>query len=779
MPGVYAAVILAASAAVFLSDLVHTSFGEYFSCVVLLLAPAVAAVSAFCRAGRTSGRQRRTWFFLALAAAAWAVGETIWSGVWYVSGRVPFPSAADAAFLLFPFAACIALQCYPTPDGCRGASRRALDAILVTASLMLVFWQTVIGEISRRPSENAFTFGLSIAYPVTDLLVLSLVVLTLARTRFNKRSLWLVAAGCAALATADSLFVYLSATKGYGLGAVDLVYVFAFVLLALAAAAPDDGRADGELTAGTGRRQAPASFWPYIPVVLATTVVLVLASSGQLPTAPQLALAAVIAGLLLSRQYLVLRSNHVLTQALASREAELLHQAFHDRLTGLANRALFQDRLGHALELHRRDLRPMAVVFLDLDDFKLINDTLGHGAGDGLLSRVAQRLIGAVRHGDTVARLGGDEFAVLVEDGGDPVSIAAKIVDALKAPFYLAGQAISLGASVGVFELGPDDVAPTADLLLMKADTAMYAAKRSGKARIALYREGMSLTEVGDDRLARALTEALTNGEVALEYQPIIDLSTGRLHGLEALARWTHDGEPISPGVFVPLAERMGLITELTAYVLRRACAQIASWSAVLEHRLVSVAVNVPPSQITQPGFVARVAELVDCHRLAPGQLVLEITESGAFEDLATARTAIAALRAHGVGLSLDDFGVGQSSLAQLHNVELDSVKIDKSFIATLDTDPRQAHFLRALLRLSKDLNLQVIVEGVERPQQLAQLLGVGRPLAQGYLFSRPLDSDACLRLLRESALADGRPRRAWLGSYLAPVSVASGHPAG
>ena len=348
---------------------------------------------------------------------------------------------------------------------------------------------------------------------------------------------------------------------------------------------------------------------------------------------------------------------------------------------------------------------------------------------------------------------------MLIEDDGDPVALASRIVNVLQTPFVLDGETIEVRASIGVFELGPNDAPTTADQLLIHADTAMYAAKRSGKDRIVLYRNGMSLAEFEDGELARSLRSALDGGELELAYQPIVDLATGEATAVEALARWAHHGEMVSPTVFIPMAERCGMMAELTAYVLERACRQLSAWNAELGHRRSSVAVNVPPTEITSPAFMALVTRLVDRLGLAPGQLVIEITESGAFEEPAAARTAIAEMRRRGIGMALDDFGVGQSSLAQLHMVELDAIKIDRSFIDTLDSNPRQAHFLSALLRLSQDIGVQVIVEGIERPQQLTQLLELGRPSVQGYLFSRPLTPQACLRVLSgETRLFDRTP---------------------
>ena len=684
---------------------------------------------------------------MALASASWTVGEALWS--WFELGehKNPFPSVSDIGYLGFPIAASVALLCYPASPGASRGGQRLLDSLMAVVSLGLISWETVLSAVSGAPADSGLTFWVSLAYPITDLLVLMLVVLTVARAPGNKLSLSLMAAGCGALAVSDSLFAYLTATTGYTGGAVDIGWMAAFVLLALAAAASDRPR---DMVFAAPRHVGDrASLLNYTPVIAALAVTLALSAVGHAPTFGQLAVAALIIMVMLTRQYLMLRRNAELAVALARRETQLTHQAFHDGLTGLANRALFQDRLAHALELHRRDLRPLAVLFLDVDDFKLVNDTRGHRAGDDLLVRVAERISGAISAGDTAARLGGDEFAVLIEGSADPVALASRIGDVLRTPFVLDGKSVDVRASIGVFELAAHDQPTTADDLLIHADTAMYAAKRSGKDRIVLYRNGMSLAELEDDELARALHKAIETSDLHLAYQPIVDLVTGRVNSVEALARWVHDGETVPPSVFIPLAERCGMMERLTGYVLGRACSQLAQWNEVLGHRRTRVAVNVPPAQVTSLMLAPLVTDLVKRHGLAAGQLVIEITESGAFEHAEAARAVIAELRRRGVAIALDDFGVGQSSLSQLNSVEIDSIKIDKSFIDTLDSNPRQANFLKALLRLSKDIGVEVIVEGIERPQQLTQLLVLGRPLVQGYLFSRPLMPEDCLEVLR------------------------------
>ena len=719
-------------------------------------APAAAAVSLALGARRSAGRLRRSWAVLAAGCACWSAGQLWWT-VQEVSGNPsPFPSVADVGFVAFPLLAVVGLLLYPARGGARDRWLQASDAVMTTAAVALVSWETVLGPVVERGSmATPLEWVLFLTYPALDVVLVVLAVLLVARAGEQRLSLLLVCTGVVALSVSDSAFAYLQATTTtYSGVSVDLGWVVGFLLLALAGTArhPAGPAAPPPEVRRTGLR---AGLWPYVPVAvgLVSTVVHVLLG-GELG-APEVGMATVVIALLLARQYLALRENVRLADELAAREALLRHQAFHDALTGLANRALFLDRLEHALALHRRDLRPVAVVFLDLDDFKVVNDTLGHLAGDELIVRVAERLTGAMRDGDTVARLGGDEFAVLLEDGGEAEVAAGRALETLRAPFQVAGQTLPVRASVGICALGPDDAPVQADTLLVRSDTAMYAAKRSGKDQVVTYRPGLRLEEVEFEGMAERLRRALAADEVSLAYQPIVELGTGRVVALEALARWSAEGRDVGPDVFVPVAERAGLLDELTSRLLVQACERIASWSAGRDG-VLSVHVNVAPASLARPGLVARVRELVDWYGLAPGQLVLELTESGLLAHEEVAERVVRELAELGVGVSLDDFGTGQSSLARLGSLSLDSVKIDRSFLARIDTDEREATLLGAVFRLARDLSLPVIAEGVERQGQLSVLRRLGCPQGQGFLLARPMPPAAVPDLLGSRGVLTG-----------------------
>jgi diguanylate cyclase (GGDEF)-like protein len=448
------------------------------------------------------------------------------------------------------------------------------------------------------------------------------------------------------------------------------------------------------------------------------------------------------------RQYLTVRDNQALVLALAGREAELRHQAFHDTLTGLANRALYVDRVAHALELHRRDRRTLSICFVDLDGFKAVNDARGHAAGDELLQQVANRFYGVLSEADTLARLGGDEFAVLLEEGPPAVDVARSLLSSLARPFVVGGKEVSVLASIGVATVERDDETPSVDELLRRADVAMYVVKRRGKADVLLYSPDLHLDEIDDSALGGSLSQALRNHELSVVFQPIVDLLTGRVHTVEALARWSPDGEPVQPEVFIPVAERLGLVAELFAEVLDIACARLAAWNRAPDGAQLRASVNLSPRQLSSPSLLGVVADALSRHELPGERLVLEITETEGLTDSAAVRQVCTELRDLGVRLSVDDFGIGLSSLSRLRDLPVDEVKIDRSFIGGVDTDLRASRFVRGVLAFANEFGLDVVAEGVEREAERDALRRLGCHRAQGFLFSRPVDADGVLALL-------------------------------
>jgi diguanylate cyclase (GGDEF)-like protein/PAS domain S-box-containing protein len=421
-------------------------------------------------------------------------------------------------------------------------------------------------------------------------------------------------------------------------------------------------------------------------------------------------------------------------------EAELRHQAFHDSLTNLPNRALFADRVDHAMR-QRFDGRLAAVLLLDLDAFKTVNDSLGHTVGDELLVGVALRLQSALRAADTAARLGGDEFAILLENVEDRQAVhetAQRCIDALEAPFYIAGKEIFIHASAGVTFAGTHG--DNADELLRNADAAMYRAKSQGKGCYRIYEAEMHSAAVARLELDSDLRRAIQDDEFVVHYQPIVSLAADRVVSLEALVRWQHPQRGlIHPNDFIPVAEENGLIVDIGRQVLAKACRDTHVWQKRHpEHRL-TIAVNLSTRQLADPQLVSDVVEILQASGLPPADLTLEITETALMTDPEIAIARLHELKAAGVRLAIDDFGTGYSSLGSLQRLPVDTLKIDKSFVDGVARGTEAAGVVHALIRLAGTLQLDIVAEGVEHGEQVRRLEELGCDQIQGFCFSHPL----------------------------------------
>jgi diguanylate cyclase (GGDEF)-like protein len=452
-----------------------------------------------------------------------------------------------------------------------------------------------------------------------------------------------------------------------------------------------------------------------------------------------LVLLTVLAGLAIVYQKLLL-AEHRRFEEVRLRAAQAEHRAFHDALTGLPNRYLLLDRLQLALPRARRSRSSVGVFFLDLDRFKVVNDTLGHSAGDQILKEVADRLSTHVRQVDTLARIGGDEFTVLVEGihhPEDAAKVAHKLLESVRAPLPFGGREIFLTASVGL-SLYPDD-ADTADALLAHSDIAMYRAKAPGGDGFRLFRADMNLWAEERLGLESALRKALGLGQFALQYQPFVEIASGRVTGCEALVRWQHpDLGLLLPGAFIELAEMTGVITSLGPWIIRSACREALRWQRPGEAS-IPVAVNVSPRQFQQPELLGEIGGILRDEGLPAHCLELEITETIAMQDPERTAETLRALKGLGVRISIDDFGTGYSSLAYLKRFPIDTLKIDRSFVSGIDVSAADATIAATVIAMARRLELGVVAEGVERPEQLEWLRREGCGRAQGHLLSPPL----------------------------------------
>ncbi len=432
--------------------------------------------------------------------------------------------------------------------------------------------------------------------------------------------------------------------------------------------------------------------------------------------------------------------------ARARAERESWHLAMHDSLTGLANRTLFAERMSDALVELRPGRDHISLISLDLDGFKRVNDSLGHAKGDDLLRDVAVRIIDAVRPSDVVARLGGDEFAVLLTSLAHPAeadTVAARILTALQAPFSVSGHAVHLSASIGITSAASRAI--DADELLADADLAMYAAKAAGRGRAVCFSPKLRKAAVGQLALEEDLRYASTRGLFRLDYQPVVDLETGRFIGGEALIRWPHPTRGlVTPLDFIPLAEDTGLVVPLGAWVLDQACAQLAQWQPLVPRSAeFSVGINVSARQIIEPGFAEAVGAALTRADVDPHRIVLEMTESVFMADDTASMRILSGLREMGIRIAIDDFGTGYSSLAYLRRVPLDILKVDRSFVTNLASNRQDRAITGAVVELARQLDLFVIAEGIETAEQLEALVDLGCTAGQGFLMHRPMAPEA------------------------------------
>ena len=648
-----------------------------------------------------------------------------------------------------------------------------LDATVISIGLGMLAWVFLMAPYAGAVTLPIAERLLSMVYVALDVLLLALVVRLAISGGDRTRAFALIVAGWLVLVAADSGRALLLLTGSYDPASlVEAGWLVSYALWGAAVLEPSVATlTDPAPPARAGlprtRLAALAGASLMAPAVLA-----IQAGRGQRIDVPVIVAGCAllfllvlvrVAGLVREVEATVreLRGTEgVLRATLQEREAlaaQLQHQAFHDDLTNLANRAMFNDRVRHALARARRGSGGIAVLFVDLDDFKVVNDSMGHAAGDRLLQEVAGRLRGCLREPDTIGRLGGDEFAILVE-GVDLASVrvlAERVLATLAAPYPVVGGHVTVHASVGV---AFDEHATGDDVqLLRNADIAMYAAKNRGKGTYEVFQPPMLRSVRDRNDVTAALRGAIERRELVVHYQPIVDLRTWRVGGTEALVRWPRpDRGLVPPDEFIPIAEETGLVVDIDRFVLRESCRQAAAWNARLGPLLLHV--NLSAMHLQRDDLADTVASALRDSGLAPDRLTLEITES-VLAQVEVAVVRLQELKRLGVHLAIDDFGTGYSSLSYLQRMPIDTVKIDKSFVDGVTGGPEESAVARAILALAATLRLDTVAEGVEQAAQARKLADLGCRWAQGYHFSRPVAAPEMARLAgRPASAVPGEP---------------------
>ena len=708
---------------------------------------------------------RAPWYLLAAGQALFVTSDVLaYNYERLFGGPIPFPSIADPFHLAFyPFLV-VGTLLLVRERGERRDRSGLIDGAIVALALATLLWVYLIAPYAHNHSLSPLGKLTSVAYPSMDILVLVVVARVAAGSHRREPAFAFLLSSAVVLLLSDAIYGWKLQNGGDASGGLlDTGWAIYYTLLGTAALHPSmrllstpGPQMDGRLTRTRLAMLTCASFAVPLVIVLREALheplyLYVLVGSS----------AAMFALVLLRMAGIFRRNEELALQMVALTEqnarARLQHQAFHDALTGLPNRALFRNRVEHALAGQRRDRLPVAVLFLDIDEFKNVNDGLGHDAGDRVLQEVAARLADCMRPVDTAAHLGGDEFAILIHDTESEmqaVEIAQRVMDSLQEAIVLAGPGygdgrdLSVAASVGIaFSDRGMFSGADAEELLSNADAAMHMAKENGKARYQVFQPEMHAKALTRLELKADLQRALDAGEFTLRYQPIMDLARGDMAGMEALVRWEHPVRgTVAPLDFVPLLEDAGLIVPVGRHILREACA----WAAHMQRACprvppLSVAVNVSVCQLQRPEFIDEVREALADSGIAPASLTLELTESVMMQDMELSMLRLKSLRALGVQLAIDDFGTGYSSLNYIRQLPVDILKIDRSFLA--DPNPEVAELTETIVALARIFKLKAVAEGIENPVQLARVREINCEYGQGFHFAKPLLGEEILEM--------------------------------
>jgi diguanylate cyclase (GGDEF)-like protein len=708
------------------------------------VAPLLAAGACIVAGRRQRGRARVGWFLVAASAAAWGAGQAAWTYSELALQQNPFPSLADAGFVSSVPILLAGLFTLPVwPAGAAAKVRAISDGLLIAGGLLVASWNTVLAAIVASPAETALGQGLSLAYPLADVIVVTVLAIMWSRASAGTRSpILIIIAGLALIAVSDSTFAYQQAQDSFGSGSViDMGWVAGYLVVGLGALFSLNRPLRS--TSGALPRWRAAAL-PYLPVPLVVAFAVQERIANGSISVFTLSMALAVFLIVLLRQGLSVRENIGLLRRLASNESELHHRAEHDPLTDLNNRASFIRIVDQHLSV--RTSSPLcAVLFVDLDDFKHINDSLGHAYGDRAIVVVGHRLQSCMRDGDLVARLGGDEFAIFLTNlpnVGQLVSIAERVIEALNEPFQSSDMRASVCGTIGVAIAEPGD---DAGELLRRADIAMYAAKARGKGLFGIFEPSMHVAMYAPLERRADLERAVDAEELTLHFQPLVDVPTRTMVGVEALLRWDHPRLGLlGPAEFIDDIEKSGLMIKVGAWVVREACRQVVRLRAATRLDLFA-GVNVSSSQMQDAAFVGVVADALALTGLPPSALLIELTESGSIGESEVVAARLRLLREMGVRVAIDDFGSGYSSFTYLRRLRVDILKIEKSFIDDLVAGGPSTALVEGMIRLGGSLGLLTVAEGVETDQQHHALVRLGCRMAQGYLYARPTSMDQLL----------------------------------
>ncbi len=705
-----------------------------------------AVIATLIGIRRNSPENRRAWYFIAGGMASFLTADIIYYILELATDAVPYPSVADGFYLgMYP------LMIIGMIGLLRNVSPGRDVAGLVDAGLVAVATFTVLGILVMDTYISDDTLNLmgrliSIAYPVMDVALIAVAARLVASVQLRQQTFALMTVGLASLLVADTIYGILNTAGAFQTGGfADAFWLGFYVMVAAAALHPSMGERIEPREINVGHI-TPQRLAVLFLVVFAVPVIDLVWGEPFDKILTTLASMAMFSLVLLRLMGLMSVVQH--------KEKQARHDARHDALTGLANRVLFGERVEQFVQNGRDGV--VSVLFVDLDDFKFINDSLGHQVGDEMLVQVASKLTECVREQDTVARLSGDEFAVLLEsavDRQDAVAVAQRIQDSLDVPVMIESREIMISASVGIAVERRGNI-ERAETILRAADVAMYRAKSKGKGRSEFFEPDMHLEAVERLDLKTDLQLALERGQFELNYQPIVSLNDGKTNSVEALLRWNHPTRGVvMPDRFISLAEQTGQIVPIGRWVLREACNQVMRWRKNHpETAPKGVAVNLSVRQLHDPRLLEDVADALSDSGLEPDRLTIEITESMLIEETDRGSRALDQLKAMKVRVAIDDFGTGYSSLSYLRRFPVDTIKIDKSFVAEMETNPTSEALVRAVVDLANSLNVATVAEGIEHPDQKKRLTDLNCNFGQGFHFARPQSADDIEAGLRDEA---------------------------